>query len=248
MSSAIGTFVWYDLYTLDRAASTAFFTELFGWSTHDMDMGEHGTYTNFIHGEPFGGLEDAPPDHPSYWVGYIRVADIPATLAKIEAGGGRIVRGHTPIGPDSGYAIFAGADGAVAGLYAGPMPDDAGPTHLGYGDVSVPDVDAAIAFYGDVFGWTKGETSHAGAGPYNFLQLSEHGDTCGMYTMPEGGRPGWTHYVHVDDVAATVARVEGLGGSIIVPVTEVPNAVTFAIAADPTGAIIGIAHNPNPRP
>ena len=47
-------------------------------------------------------------------------------------------------------------------------------------------------------------------------------------------------YVEVDDLQAYLDKAEGLGGSTVVPVTEVPGIVTFAMFNDTEGNTIGL--------
>jgi hypothetical protein len=49
-------------------------------------------------------------------------------------------------------------------------------------------------------------------------------------------------FVAVDDVAATLARAEELGGAVIQPVQQVPG-VSFGVLADAQGHRIGVAAN-----
>jgi predicted enzyme related to lactoylglutathione lyase len=46
--------------------------------------------------------------------------------------------------------------------------------------------------------------------------------------------------VSVEDPNAYLTRAEKFGGKTIVPVTEIPNMVTFALFADPEGHVVGI--------
>jgi predicted enzyme related to lactoylglutathione lyase/uncharacterized protein YciI len=64
---------------------------------------------------------------------------------------------------------------------------------------------------------------------------------------PGGGLTGPTTngnavviYVEVDDLDACLARAEELGGRVVVPVTEIPDMVTFAQFADPEGNTLGL--------
>ena len=41
------------------------------------------------------------------------------------------------------------------------------------------------------------------------------------------------HYVHAEDPAATLRRVEELGGRVIMPLTEVAKDTNIALFADP---------------
>ncbi len=49
-----------------------------------------------------------------------------------------------------------------------------------------------------------------------------------------------TFYVAVPDLAACLAKAESLGGKTLVPPTEIPGMVTFALFQDPEGNPIGL--------
>lgn len=49
-----------------------------------------------------------------------------------------------------------------------------------------------------------------------------------------------SNYVQVDDPQAYLDKVESLGGKTVVPVTEIPNMVTFALFTDPEGHMVGL--------
>ena len=44
----------------------------------------------------------------------------------------------------------------------------------------------------------------------------------------------------MDDPEAYLNRVESLGGTTVVPVTEIPDVVTFAQFSDPDGNVLGL--------
>jgi predicted enzyme related to lactoylglutathione lyase len=48
----------------------------------------------------------------------------------------------------------------------------------------------------------------------------------------------WGVYVTVDDVDATAAKAEELGGKILVPPTDIPNVGRFCVLQDPQGSVI----------
>jgi predicted enzyme related to lactoylglutathione lyase len=63
----------------------------------------------------------------------------------------------------------------------------------------------------------------------------------GMMKHPMAGAPSaWLAYVRVDNVSAATAKAKSLGATILREVTEVPNAGSFSIIVDPTGAILGL--------
>jgi hypothetical protein len=52
-----------------------------------------------------------------------------------------------------------------------------------------------------------------------------------------------TFYVGVDDPQSYLDKAESLGGKTVMPVTEIPNMVTFALFADPEGHMVGVVKN-----
>jgi predicted enzyme related to lactoylglutathione lyase len=55
-------------------------------------------------------------------------------------------------------------------------------------------------------------------------------------------------YVEVDDLEAYLRKVEQLGGKTLVPVTTVPNIVTFAVFTDPEGNSVGLVKSEEDPP
>ena len=54
-------------------------------------------------------------------------------------------------------------------------------------------------------------------------------------------------YIEVDDPQAVLDRIEEAGGKTVVPVTEVPDMVTFAQFADPQGNVVGLVKSTSTR-
>jgi predicted enzyme related to lactoylglutathione lyase len=50
--------------------------------------------------------------------------------------------------------------------------------------------------------------------------------------------PSWGAYVTVDDVDATAALAEKLGGKICIPPTDIPTVGCFTVIQDPQGAML----------
>jgi uncharacterized protein len=112
-------------------------------------------------------------------------------------------------------------------------------------DLMTTDVDKAIAFYKDLFGWTIKEVD-MGGGPYRMIHAAgaDHG---GISPLQEGDGPvsHWLAHVTVDDADAAAARSTAHGGTTIVPPSDIPNVGRFTVIADPTGGVIS-AFKPNP--
>lgn len=100
-----GFFSWHELATTDPDKAFDFYSALFGWKKTDaMDMGDMGLYQMYGVGEePLGAMMRKPAEMPgpSAWLYYVLVADIDAAVAKVKAGGGRILNGPMDI-PDGG--------------------------------------------------------------------------------------------------------------------------------------------------
>ena len=58
--------------------------------------------------------------------------------------------------------------------------------------------------------------------------------------IPEGAASWVTFYVGVDDLAECLAKMESLGGTVVVPPTLIPNVGSLAFFKDPQGNVIGL--------
>jgi uncharacterized protein len=92
-------------------------------------------------------------------------------------------------------------------------------------------------FYSDVFGWKFDTDNPSG---YGMLRSNGEGIDGGVGAAPEGTPGHVTFYVHADDAAGTLRRVEALGGRVIQPLTEVAPGTNIALFADPEGHIVGL--------
>lgn len=111
-------------------------------------------------------------------------------------------------------------------------------------DLSTPDPEASKAFYGGLFGWEfTAEPTDQGE-PYHMAHKKGAAVAGMMRQMPEqaaqGMPPMWASYVSVDDVDATVAKVEPAGGAVLMPPMDVMDSGRMALVADPTGGVIGL--------
>lgn len=63
-----------------------------------------------------------------------------------------------------------------------------------------------------------------------------------MQQWPEQAEMGipclWNTYITVNDLAATVGKVEGAGGSIMLPPMQVMDSGDMAVVVDPTGTVV----------
>lgn len=75
---------------------------------------------------------------------------------------------------------------------------------------------------------------------YTMIRVG-NGTGGGMLKHPVPGAPSmWLPYVDVDDIRAATDKAKSLGATIMRDVTPVPNAGSFSIIVDPTGAMLGL--------
>jgi predicted enzyme related to lactoylglutathione lyase len=118
--------VHLDIPTTNTAESAQFYGDVFGWPVkHDTDY----DYWMFRgEGGPGGGFVVAGNANAAmggdYKIGqvliYINTDDIDASMAEVEAHGGKRLGDTVEMGENGGYAFFADPAGNVIGLYRGP--------------------------------------------------------------------------------------------------------------------------------
>ena len=92
-------------------------------------------------------------------------------------------------------------------------------------ELATTDIGKAKSFYQSLFSW----------------QLQDMDMGGGMMKHPVPGAPSaWLPYALVDDVKAATEKAKSLGAKVMRDVTEVPNAGSFSIIIDPTGAALGL--------
>ncbi|WP_328666709.1 VOC family protein [Streptomyces sp. NBC_00322] len=102
-------------------------------------------------------------------------------------------------------------------------------------DLGTPDLDAATAFYGGLFGWTF-QSAGPDAGGYGMYQLDGKTVTGAMTVTPEQGAPGWTLYFQSPDADATAKAVQAGGGAVLFEPMDVFELGRMAVFSDPAGA------------
>lgn len=110
-------------------------------------------------------------------------------------------------------------------------------------DLATPNPSASKEFYAALFGWEYDDqpTDQQGV-DYTMAQRNGQSAAGMMQLSPEmaarGMPPVWSTYVAVDDLDATVERVESAGGGVMQPPMQVMDAGRMAVIADPCGAVI----------
>jgi len=96
--------------------------------------------------------------------------------------------------------------------------------------------DKSKHFYGQLFGWSI--ESH---GPANMINTGSAEGIQGNIAVPDQEPKSYvTFYVQVDNIGQSLAKVEKLGGKVLVPASDVPGMGQFAWFADLDGNAIGL--------
>ena len=111
-------------------------------------------------------------------------------------------------------------------------------------ELATTDPEKAKSFYRTVFAWAMEDVDVEGS-PYTLVQTPD-GINGGLMKSPNENVPtNWLPYVQVDDIEATLGRVEELGGKVAVGKTKISDFIGhFAVIHDPTGATLGIFEAP----
>jgi predicted enzyme related to lactoylglutathione lyase len=106
-------------------------------------------------------------------------------------------------------------------------------------DASQPDPDAALLFYGGLFGWEFEDRMPAGSPGRYFIARIRGGDVAAVSSPAEGAPPAamWNTYVWVASADETAATVPRAGGTVVQPPFDVMDAGRMAVLADPAGAV-----------
>ncbi|GIU92653.1 MAG: hypothetical protein KatS3mg011_1559 [Acidimicrobiia bacterium] len=110
-----------------------------------------------------------------------------------------------------------------------------------------PDAQTMRDFYRRMFGWVT--QAAPGLDDYYLVDSEEAGIGGAVGKGPSESPTYQTIYVEVDHIDTALAKAEELGATTVVPRTEVPGAVTFALFSDPAGNLVGLVEAaPPPAP
>ncbi len=240
-SYAPGTPSWVDLGSPDTGAAATFYGGLFGWEAEIDPRPEAGGYGMFtLHGKQVAGLgPQMNTEMPPYWSVYVTVSDADATLEAVTANGGTIVMGPMDVFDAGRMGVIQDPMGSHISIWQ-PLGTIGAhvvnePGTFAWNELATTDLGAANRFYGAVFGWGL----HPEGSSEGSLYTVGGEMVCGAHVAGEGEFPAWTVWFASADCDASVAKVEELGGSVIMA----PNDMDFgraAVVADPQGAVFGL--------
>ncbi len=103
-------------------------------------------------------------------------------------------------------------------------------------EFSTTDREESGKFYSELFGWKVEQMPDL-----NYAIFEAEGTGGGFNPVNEDNPVGTVMiYVGTDDIEASLAKAEKLGGKTITPKTEIPGFGWFGIFMDPTGNKVGL--------
>lgn len=239
--------LWLDLVTEDANAAASFYRDLLGWEIvpgreADLLVRNGGRDIAAIY-----QISNEMPDAPeSQWLVGIVTDDLDASVDAARAAGGTVLREIRDVPGSGRYAVLRDPQGAVV-LIGTPSRELGGPRAPGnfvWAELWTDDLDAAADFYADVLGYERRSVDRP-AGSYTVLSAGDR-PQAGLVETPDADvKPAWAAYIAVSDLAATVARVDDLGGEVVIAPTDDFAGGNVALIADPTGAALFLAQLPD---
>jgi predicted enzyme related to lactoylglutathione lyase len=109
-------------------------------------------------------------------------------------------------------------------------------------DTNQPDPEAAVAFYGGLFGWKLEDQMPPNVAGHYFAATLEGCAVAAIGSVPEASPPSpvWNTYVWVQSADQTAAQVKAAGGTVISEPFDVMDAGRMAIFSDPSGAVFSV--------
>ena len=104
-------------------------------------------------------------------------------------------------------------------------------------DIMGGEGDELQRFYAELFAWKIDSNNPMN---YGVVDTSSSEGIRGGVGAGHNGKPRVTVYAKVDDLRATLDRVERLGGTVVLQPSQVPGGPTLAMFADPAGNVTGL--------
>ena len=207
-------------------------------------MGEEaGHYTMCkLGGKAVAAIGPAMNPGPPAWTTYITVASVDETAKKITDAGGTIAAPPMDVLEAGRMAVAQDPTGAFFSIWEPRASIGAEivnePGTLCWNELNTRDVDAALAFYEQVFGLKaqRGEM-------YNEFHLGDKvvGACMPMPEMVPAEVPSyWLVYFAVENIEAATAKAKSLGANAMVEMMEAGDAGRFSVLGDPMGAVFAI--------
>ena len=231
-----GSFCWVELGSGDLEESKVFYGELFGWRFEDLQAGGEPYTVAQLDAFDVCGLDQDPGTRAAGWHSFIAVADMDAVIAAAGAAGAEVVphEGDLPFASRFARLRVGGTTVTLWQLephHGARLVNEVGTWN--WNELVVPDIATVAQTYATIFGWTV--TPVGGQADRISFQQDGRLIAGGHAPMPgESATPRWEVSFRVADVDQSVARLQALDGTVVLPPLEIPIG-KLAIVADPDG-------------
>jgi predicted enzyme related to lactoylglutathione lyase len=244
-----GMFCWAELGSGDPAASAAFYTALFPWSTQTTTMEDGRSYTVFQSDEQdvaaMYSLGD--PKLASFWGCYIAVQDVEFSAERAQQLGAEMLIAPRRIADKGAMCAFRDPTGAMVALWEAAEHPGSGVQHEPYSidwhELYTTDLNAAAHFYTELLGWSMEEVPTPSG---RYLQFKVGADyVAGMKAIPRdmaNMSSGWGLYFKVSECEKVSQQAVALGATVVISPMPVPGGGTCSTLQDPQGAFFSIQH------
>lgn len=249
-----------DTLTPDAEAAKRFYGGIFGWEFAGPGPipgdppGEY--FVARLRGADVAGVGSQPADPappPPTWNTQVSVRSADDTAARATAAGGTVLVEPFDVPPAGRLAVVADPAGALICLWEPHARQGAElvnePSAWAMSLLSTDDPKAAVAFYGELFGW-KADPFEAGPGQEAWLwrlpgfvggepqQPVPRDVVAAMMRLDRsngGPPPNWSADFWIDDAEAAADAAPRLGGAVVVAPHDVA-VFRRVVLADPAGA------------
>ena len=235
--STEGSFVWCDLSAYRPEAAQGFCAQVLGWSF----MEQNGYALGYSGIVAAAGIYQMPENFmdmgmPSFWMSYVAVPDVAATVSAARAEGGKVeleADDHAlirdPLG--AGFTVHSGREKGFS------PPRNAHGLRTGHG-YFCSDVSVVEAFYSRLFGWSF-EPSADGYTEILARDGTRLATALELRDDQRGKEQYWAVRIGVSDLGMAIEQAERAGATEILDV-ELPEGPA-AMIRDPDGAAFFIS-------
>jgi len=243
-----GSFVWFELLSIDPTKSIEFYTRIVGWKTQPFNA----DYTMWVGSQgPVGGTMRLPEQAskmgaPPHWTSHVQVVSVDATAAEAKKNGGVVHVEPSDIPNVGRFAVIADPQGASICIIKPQQAMDAHdvtkPGEITWSELVTTDHESAFVFYSKLLGWKKSRDFDMGPmGKYTIFNAGGR-DLGGMFTKSKdmAVAPSWLYYLEVTSLAGAIDAAKAHGARLVNGPTEVPGGAHIAQLIDPQGAAFAL--------
>ena len=227
----------------DLAASSAFYSTVFGWQLHKLSP---ELATAALTSGPVVTLRANNPEGFQGMVPFIGTRNVAATMDAVVHAGGGVERAPWSVPMMGTLARVTDPAGTIYGL-ADALPPGAIPRiPIPFGDAPKPpdgtvcslemhagDLDVAARFFGEHFGWGTQAMMP------QFLTFDPGAGVGGVFQSHTPALRG-VAYLYSTNVSATLAAIDAAGGKRLGDPMAMPGMATFGYFTDPSGTTMGL--------